>query len=175
MIVIQHIRWEFPQKTEEVKRTNNWKNWWMELREIERSCVWYICAFIFIVTLWWTYLMLAFAGNDSRELSLFARLGHENSVGGKYGRSEEAVFVLSVLYIKDCYLMNILGGRRRWKWFKGIVSECQLWPWKFCQREIRAIRRSCFWFLYPIMLGIAIYWTYLMGVIIRNDSRELSL
>ena len=74
---------EFPQKTEEVERTNNWKNWRMELREIERSCVWYICAFIFIVTLWWTYLMLAFAGNYSRELSLFARLGHENSVGGK--------------------------------------------------------------------------------------------
>jgi len=41
--------------------------------------------------------MFAFAGNDSRELSLYARLGHENSVGGKYGRSEEAVFVLSVL------------------------------------------------------------------------------
>ena len=43
--------------------------------------------------------MLAFAGNNSRELSLFARLGHayESSVGGKYGQSEEAVFVLSVL------------------------------------------------------------------------------
>ena len=43
--------------------------------------------------------MLAFAGNDSRELSLFARLGHENSVEGKYGRSKfkEAVLVLSVL------------------------------------------------------------------------------
>ena len=41
--------------------------------------------------------MLDFAGNDSRELSLYARLGHENPVGGKYGRSEEAAFVLSVL------------------------------------------------------------------------------
>jgi len=41
--------------------------------------------------------MLAFAGNDSREFSLYARLGHENSVGGKYGQSEVAAFVLSVL------------------------------------------------------------------------------
>ena len=42
--------------------------------------------------------MLAFAGNDSRELFLYiyARLGHENSVGGKYGRSEEAAFIFFV-------------------------------------------------------------------------------
>ena len=35
--------------------------------------------------------MLVFAGNNLRELSLYVSLGLENSVGGKYGRSEETV------------------------------------------------------------------------------------
>ena len=34
--------------------------------------------------------MGVFVGNDCRELSLYVCLGLENSVGGKYGRSEEA-------------------------------------------------------------------------------------
>ena len=33
--------------------------------------------------------MIDFVGNDSRELSLYVSFGLENSVGGKYGRSEE--------------------------------------------------------------------------------------
>ena len=40
--------------------------------------------------------MGVFVGNDSRELSLYVSFGLENSVGGKYGRSEEASFVFFV-------------------------------------------------------------------------------
>ena len=49
------------------------------------------------------------------------------------------------------------------------------WPWKFYRREIRAIRRGCVCFLFTLMLRISILWTYLMGVFVGNELRELSL
>jgi len=36
-------------------------------------------------------------------------------------------------------------------------SECQLWPWKNCWREIRAIKRCRIWFVFPVAFRITVY------------------
>ena len=47
-------------------------------------------------------------------------------------------------------------------------------PRKICWREIRAIKRRCICFVYPVMLRITVEWTYLMLVFVKNNLTKFS-
>ena len=100
---------------------------------------------------WYVMKMLAFAGNDYSELSLYVSFGLENYVGGKAACGFFVHLCLELLCNEDNLWASSL---------ELIIGNCVCVCVSFAiglensVREMRAIRISCVWCLCPVMFEI---------------------
>ena len=90
-----------------------------------------------------------------------------------YGRSREGASALFIQLWFELLFDEYTCFLSSWKtiWLNSIIISAL--AFKICWGEVRAIKRSCLCFLYPVTFRITIYCTYLMLVLGGNDVTEL--